>query len=321
MDTHVTYVSQILDVPICRLYMLSNDTNAYGNHRKKNYYRNYHRVVLKKPQSAKIRVLTVPNGFLKTVQRRILNRILHQLPVSSYATAYQKGKSLRDNALPHVNKEMVVKLDIAQFFDHINGDMVFGVMQQLKFSECATVLLTHLCIYQDKLPQGAPTSPYLANLVMRHFDEKIGAWCSERSIQYTRYCDDMTFSGTRDAIMQSHLISYVRKKLYPLGFSLNEQKTAMISDAQQQRVTGVVVNDKAAIPRTLRRKLRQEVYYCCQYGVSESLRHRGDDTDPTAYLHRLLGRIAYAKQIDPTDQEMQNLFTRVLHLAREASEE
>lgn len=311
MDVHVIYISQILDTPVQRLYMLSNEASRYRRHRIKNYYRNYHRVILKKENAKKIRVLNVPNAALKTVQRRILERFLYQLPVSEYASAYVQGKSLRSNALPHIGKEVIVKLDISQFFDHIDSDMVFMVLRQFDFSDAATSLLTNLCICRGKLPQGAPTSPYLANLVMRHFDEAVGKRCSEYGIDYTRYCDDMTFSGSREAIAQSSLIPFVRHKLYRMGFSLNNSKTAVISAAQQQRVTGIVVNQKPSIPREMRRRIRQEVYYCKKYGIRESLIQQGNTDTPESYLRKLLGRISYARQIDPENTEMAACFTEV----------
>ncbi len=311
MDVHVIYLSQVLDVPVQRLYMLSQNDNPNAKHRKKRHYRNYHRVILQREQAGKIRVLNVPNACLKLVQRRILNRFLYRLQVSAYASAYVCGKSLRDNAAPHIGQEMIVKLDVSQFFDHIDDDMVFLVMRQLDLSDAATSLLTHLCVCQGRLPQGAPTSPYLANLVMKPFDEKVGAWCAARGIRYTRYCDDMTFSGDRDAIGDSGLIPYVRKMLRRFGFTLNAQKTAVISSSQQQRVTGVVVNEKARVSRSERRALRQEVYFCRKFGVQESLQRRGDSTAPETYLRRLLGRLGFAVQIDPTDTEMQALLKEV----------
>ena len=251
--------------------------------------------------------LNVPNMLLKTAQRRILNRILYTLPVSEYASAYVPGKSLRDNAIPHTGKEVVVKLDVSQFYDHIDDDMVFMIFRQLDISDTATSLLTNLCVCQGRLPQGAPTSPYLANLVMKHFDERVGKHCKEYGIAYTRYCDDMTFSGTNESMQQAQIIPYIRKMLYRMGFSLNETKTKFVNSAQQQRVTGIVVNEKSQVPRALRRKIRQVVYYCKKFSVQEYLHYHNDDRTPDTFLKQLLGTISYAKQIAQNDAEL--LFT------------
>lgn len=318
MDAHIIQLSQLLELSVPKLYMLSNDENINGRHRKKCYYRNYHRVILKRTREKKIRVLNVPNFLLKTVQRRILHRILYKLPVSEYAFAYVQGRSLPGNALPHVGKEVVLKLDISRFFDSIDGDAVYAVIRQLMLSESAAVLLTNLCIYQGRLPQGAPTSPYLANLVMKRFDAQVGKWCGARGISYTRYCDDMTFSGSKAAMQTEELTAYIKRKLCRIGFSLNAQKTAVIRAAQQQRVTGIVVNEKLAVPRALRRRIRQEVYYCGKFGVQDSLNRRNADTDPVSYLHSLLGRIAYARQIEPDNAELAAYFAAVSDWLRAA---
>ncbi|MBR3283083.1 MAG: RNA-directed DNA polymerase [Ruminococcus sp.] len=313
IDTDVLIISETLDVPVNKLYMLSNNYTSRKKHRRSKY-ENYHMVVIHHGIVHKKRMLSVPNAFLKTVQRRILDQYLYQLEESEYSTAYCKGKSLLDNASPHVGKECVLKLDISHFFDSIDDDMVYLVMKRLGLSVPATALLTHLCTYRAKLPQGAPTSPYIANLAMKQFDEKLGRWCSERNIAYTRYCDDMTFSGSKAAIRESRIISKVRSMMYRMGFMLNDKKTVFISSSQQQRVTGIVVNEKPVLSRTQRRAIRQEVYYCQKYGAAKSIKRRKLNISPDKYLHSLLGRIAFALQIEPDNSEMKGYFETVKNM-------
>ena len=102
------------------------------------------------------------------------------------------------------------------------------------------MLLTYLCTYYNVLPQGAPTSAYISNLVMKAFDEELGGWCKENNISYTRYSDDMTFSGNFNP---SVVIIRVRKMLRSLGLKLNDKKIAVIGKNKQQLVTGIVVNE------------------------------------------------------------------------------
>ncbi len=104
------------------------------------------------------------------------------------------------------------------------------------------MLLTYLCTYKDFLPQGAPTSSYISNLVMKDFDETLGAYCEENKISYTRYADDMTFSGNFNP---KEIIIKVRKMLAPLGLELNKDKIHVIKKSRSQNVTGIVVNEKA----------------------------------------------------------------------------
>ncbi|MBQ8350229.1 MAG: RNA-directed DNA polymerase [Ruminococcus sp.] len=256
----------------------------------------------------------MPNSFLKTVQRRILDHYLYKLDVSEFSTAYCKGKSLLDNASPHIGKEYIVKLDISHFFDNIDDDMVFMIMRQLGMSAPVTSMLTNLCVHNGRLPQGAPTSPYIANLVMKHFDKRLGAWCSERKISYTRYCDDMTFSGSKETVKNSRLVGKVKHMLYRMGFDLNEKKTVFVSSSQQQKVTGIIVNETPHIPREMRRTIRQEIYYCTKFDITESIKQNGLDVSEKEYLSSLLGRISFALQIDPANAEMQNYFNTVKNL-------
>ena len=320
MEDHIENLSQILDTPVSDLYMLSNDENSYARHRKSNYYRNYHKVILKRERSSKIRVLSVPNKYLRSVQRKILERILYEFPVSEHAMAYVKGRSLRDNAMLHTGKDVIVKLDIKHFFDSIDGAMVYRIFNKTGFSKPAVVLLTELCIYQNKLPQGAPTSPYIANLVLKDFDIETGKWCAERGITYSRYCDDMTFSCAKENMCSEELIRFIRNKLYYKGFSLNEKKTAVVSSSQQQRVTGSVVNQKPEVPKTLRRSIRQEVYYCRKFGLKDHVARKYPELSPETYLHKLLGKISYALQINPENTEMRACF-ETLSVLRKALNE
>ena len=308
--TDVLTVASKLEIPINKLYMLSNNRKSRQKHGNSKY-ENYHTVVIQSSRGHKKRVLSVSNNLLKIVQRRILDCFLYQLETSEYSTAYCKGKSLLDNASPHIGKECVLKLDISHFFDSITDDSVYLAFKQFGLSVSATSLLTHLCTYNGKLPQGAPTSPYIANLIMKRFDEKLGKWCKERNITYTRYCDDMTFSGDRTTVRKCNIITKVRALLNNMEMKLNDKKTIFISSSQQQRVTGIVVNEKATIPCEMRRSIRQEVYFCTKFGVSDSLQRQGLDISPDKYLHSLLGRISFALQIDPDNNEIKRYFVAV----------
>ena len=235
--------------------------------------------------------------------------------------AYVKGKFLRDNAVLHTGKDIVVKLDIKHFFDSIDGLMVYRLFNQTGLSKQAVILLTELCIYQNKLPQGAPTSPYIANLVLKDFDSEIGKWCASHGITYTRYCDDMTFSGSKDDLCSDDLIKFVKDKLYHKGlFSLNENKTAVVASSQQQRVTGTVVNDKPEVPKSLRRSIRQEVYYCRKFGLESHVAHSYPELSPEKYLQKLIGKISYTLQINPDNSELKEYYTYLLQLSKAVNE-
>ncbi len=109
------------------------------------------------------------------VQRNILHNILEEKRVSKYAMAYRKNINLKDNAFPHLNNKIILKLDIKNFFDNITFDMVYKTcFREEVYTKSFGVLLTKLCTYNNKLPQGSPASSYISNIVMRYFDEAVG---------------------------------------------------------------------------------------------------------------------------------------------------
>lgn len=151
------------------LYGLSNSLEKH-----------YHTVYIPKSDGSK-RKLSVPDLILKSVQRSIADNILTQYPVSKYAKAYKPGSSVQKNARPHIGKKKILKLDIEGFFDHILYSHVKDIVfNEEKYSDSVRILLTILCYHNDSLPQGAPTSPAVTNIIMYDFDETVGAFCDEK---------------------------------------------------------------------------------------------------------------------------------------------
>ncbi|MBQ3009580.1 MAG: RNA-directed DNA polymerase [Oscillospiraceae bacterium] len=273
------------------LYTLSNSRSSH-----------YHTVMLPK-ENGELRQLSVPDGLLKSVQRKIARQLLVYEEVSPYAMAYRLGGSTLHNAVPHVGQPMVMKLDIRKFFDHCFYPLVKEkAFPAARYSEPNRVLLSLLCVYHDALPQGAPTSPAISNIILRDFDNAVGSWCAKRHIVYTRYCDDMTFSGSFDP---AEVKTKVRTELRKVGLFLNDNKTVVLNGGQRQTVTGIVVNERVSVPSDYRRKLRQELYYCRKYGIAAHLEHIGSEADVRSYERQLLGRVNYVLYADPCNQEMQ----------------
>lgn len=246
------------------------------------------------------RTIYEPNSVLKHIQKQILKNVLYTRSISKYAKAYSKGTSLLDNALPHVGKDIILKLDIKSFFDSITFSNIYKSCFGLEyFPKQIGMLLTSLVTYNDFLPQGAPTSSYISNLVMKDYDEEIGKWCNEKNIEYTRYSDDMTFSGDFDP---SEVIKIVRKYLYKLGLKINNKKIHVIKNCYCQNVTGVVVNEKLQVSSKYRKRIRQEIYYIKKYGIDSHLK-RINMKDKNKYLKSLYGKILFVLQINNNDKE------------------
>ena len=278
-----------LGIPLQTLYAVSNRLDAH-----------YHSVRIPK-RGGGIRTLTVPDAVLKTIQRAIAQRLLAYMPVSRYASAYRHGASAVKNATPHAGQKYILKLDVLHFFDSILYSMVKETAFPAgTYAEPLRVLLTMLCYHRDALPQGAPTSPALVNILMRGFDEDVGAWCRARGVRYTRYCDDMTFSASHPL---DGVHGYVRDRLRAMGLFLNERKTAQFHAGQRMTVTGLTVNDRPNLPAPARRSLRQTLYYCKKFGVAAHLARTGSELDAPAYLRHLLGQLSFWLQADPHSRE------------------
>ncbi len=279
-------IEKDIGYPVKTLYGLSNSLNKH-----------YHTVYVPKSDGSK-RKLSVPDLILKLVQKSIADNILVQYPVSQYAKAYKPGSSVQKNARPHIGKKKILKLDIEGFFDHILYSQVKDIVfYKEKYSESIRILLSMLCYYRDSLPQGAPTSPAITNIIMYDFDETVGAFCDAKTIAYTRYCDDMTFSGDFD---EKEIINLVKNELSKLGLHLKNRKTSVIPATKCQYVTGLVVNEKMNIAKDYKKKIRQEMYYIRKFGLDGHLKKIGI-SNKEQYILSLKGRIAFVLQTIPND--------------------
>lgn len=278
-----------------------------SNHAEKHYK------VFKIPKrNGGYRTIYEPDYTLKSIQRNILNNVLNERITSSYAKAYKKGLSLVDNATPHLNKKVILKLDIKDFFPSIDFLKVYKkAFPRNMYPEAVANLLTNLTTYNNFLPQGTPTSSYISNLVLRSFDIKVGNFCEDRNISYTRYCDDMTFSGSFDT---KEVITFVKNALYKEGFILNKQKIKIIKPNKAQIVTGIVCNEKLSIPRPYKKAIRQSMYYINKYGLDNHLKHIKNLDDKTTYLNKLYGQVLFVLQIEKNDSEFLNYKNTLIKL-------
>lgn len=293
---------------------------ALSNHPERNY-----RSIQIPKKDQTLRTLYEPMPLLKQIQRNMLHHVLRGLSVSEYATAYKQGAGIRSNSEPHLQKPVILKVDIENYFDNITFPMVYRhAFPGIYFPAPIRTLLTNLCCYRECLPQGAPTSAYISNLVLKPFDEYIGQWCKERDIAYTRYCDDITCSGSFQA-------ESVRRKLagflQELGFHLNNHKTHVITNGQRQTVTGVTVNDKLQVPRDYRESLRKELYYCRKHGPAAHLQFIQDQrylplgtAGVSKYLQSLSGRVNYVLDINPDDGYFREAAVVLQDMRRELEE-
>ncbi|MBK7850650.1 MAG: RNA-directed DNA polymerase [Bacteroidetes bacterium] len=156
------------------------------------FYRNFK---IKK-RNGKLREISEPLPSLKEIQNWILENILEQVKVSSFAKAYRKRINIIENVKFHKNQPKVFTVDIKDFFPSITTSSVENIFLKLGYSKILSNLLAKLCTLNNSLPQGAPTSPYLSNIFFKSADDNIINYCVKNEIKYTRYADDLSFSGT-----------------------------------------------------------------------------------------------------------------------------
>jgi len=216
----------------------------------------YHEFRLPKRSGGSRRILA-PAPELKKMQRLILRGLLRRLVSHPAATGFERGQSIVTHARLHAGRAVVIHFDIQGFFESTSADRIRRFFLRCGWSDDAADLLTQLTTHEGALPQGAPTSPRLSNLVNFVLDLRLEHLSAQCNARYSRYADDITFSldqddpaGIRMILWRTGII--VRQT----GYVLHHGKMRIRRRHQQQRVTGLVVNEKVQLPRDVRRRLR-----------------------------------------------------------------
>lgn len=204
------------------------------------------------------RRLLIPEAATKKLQRRILRRLLSRLKAHDAAHAYERGRSVATNAALHSRKQVLLKMDLKDFFDRTSAPRIEAYFRRIGWNRDSAVLLTRLVTTNGGLPQGAPTSPRLANLVNISLDRNIARAVARFKGTYTRYADDITISFSEDWPRKlQKVVHRVKFIVMGCGYEVHDgRKLGVYRQHQCQRVCGVVVNAKPALPRETRRRLR-----------------------------------------------------------------
>jgi RNA-directed DNA polymerase len=275
---------------------------AYSQHK---YYRTF--TIPKK--NGEDRLISEPLPNLKEIQQWVLSKILYQIEPSPFAKAFVPGRSIKENARFHRRQPMVLSLDIKDFFPSLSPLQVHAIFANLGYSKKICYYLTRFCTLDGGLPQGAPTSPTLSNIIFLPLDRQIGTLCIEKRVRYTRYADDLTFSGRFSV---GEFIQFLRSALSSLDLRLNEAKTRLMRQHERQEVTGVVVNDKLQAPREMRRGLRQAIYYIKTFGLENHISKL--DERRANYVSHLLGKATFVLFLNPEDQDARRAIKVLLDL-------
>lgn len=290
---NISHLACALGVTVDFLYRVSNSPSYF-----------YRAFTIKK-NSGGVRELNSPLPNLSEVQTWILQNILENRCVGKSAMAYRKGYSIKKNARIHRGQNYLLKLDIENFFDNITYSKVFSVFHDIGYTYELSSMLSRLCTFKGVVPQGAPTSGILANLVMVKFDQILLREAIERGFRYTRYSDDICLSGRTREIAQ--MIDFVMSYLSYNGFKLNSKKTALISPGQRKIVTGLVVNENVSPRKEVVADLRQQHYYIMKFGVYSHASVKGWG-NIISELSKLIGIASFLVFVRP-----KNLYYRKIH--------
>jgi hypothetical protein len=246
------------------------------------------------------RLIMAPKTRLKAVQRRLNALLIDRLPASESAHGFRPERNVRSNAAPHVGKRVVVHLDLQDFFPSIHFGRVRGLLVALGYGyQVASVLATLMTeaprqpvlvdgtryfppVGPRACPQGAPTSPGLSNAIVVRMDRRLAGLARRFGFAYTRYADDLTFSG--DDIQAAHALRCLAARIAQSeGFAINRSKTRVMRAGGRQAVTGVIVNEVLGLSRQQRRTLRAALHRLRLEGSGRDARLEGH----LAYLHML----------------------------------
>ena len=254
-------------------------------------------------KSGEVRIITAPEEGLKKVQQKILKQLakIYQKPSSVYGfVAMDESEEyacpIVANAANHVNKRYVLTVDIHHFFESIKTKAVFQLFtnEPFHFPEKIALILTRLTTYKGCLPTGAPTSPMLSNLIFRDIDQKLEDLANKMGFTYSRYADDLTFSSNEP--FHEEFLEQLQSCIQP--FTLNTKKTRIKKHTQQQKVTGILVNEKVNIDRKWIKQLRAMLHDLKINGVQKaSFKHFKKAKHESFFINRLRGNIAFLGQV------------------------
>lgn len=242
-------------------------------------------------RSGGVRTISAPAAHLKSAQRALL-KLLYEEVISDQAMGFVPGRSIRDNAARHVGQEIVVNVDVRAFFPSTGYKRVYGAARKLcggKLSSLSVRLFAEICCHAGHLATGAPTSPTVSNLILRDLDAQLDRIAGRLGVNYSRYADDLTFSG-RDAAIW--MLKPAKTFLAGLGYELDPKKTNVFRKGRRQIVTGAVVNEKVNLARTLRKGLRAAIDY--RVGGKQPFLQERPLTDAM-----LNGHLSYLKMLSP----------------------
>ena len=310
------------------------DLKGLGYRQKSEKLHHYHYRILPKP-SGEIRLIEAPKPRLRELQRHILSGILSRIPPHPAAHGFIKGRSIKTFVLPHVGQHVILRMDLRHFFPSFRAARIQTIFRTMGYPEPVADLLGGICtnctpreiwtsygmtgdydcrfharvLYcRPHLPQGAPTSPALANLCSYRADCRLSGLARSAGARFTRYADDLAFSGSEDFVRNVERFStHVAAILLEEGFDVHHRKTRIMRQGVRQHLAGVVLNQHVNVMRTDFDRLKATLTNCVRLGPGSQNR----ESHPTFRSH-LEGRMAFVEMINPAKgKRLRALFDRI----------
>ena len=281
--------------------------------------RNYHysHYLISKKRGG-YRSIMAPYRDIKELQKWIKINILDKIQFGPCVTGFVKERSILYNAKIHENQEVILNLDLSNFFETINERRVYGVFKSLDYAHNVAFEFAKICtastievmsnndpdhandpyiFYMEPvLIQGAPTSPGISNIICKRLDKRLLGLANKLGVSYSRYADDITFSGKAEDIPK---ISLIKKIIEEEKFAINWDKVGKYKVGQRQMVTGLLINDGVRIPQKYKRDIYRHLHFCKKYGaVSHFNRINPDKGYGKDWL---LGKILFVHSIEPVE--------------------
>lgn len=249
-----------------------------------NYYNTFY---ISKRKKTKKRQIDGPSKELKSIQRWILSNYFNNIPISNRANGFVKGRGIKRNAQFHLKKTYILSIDIKDFFLSISQKQVYEAISKHFEDNDLSLKLSKVCTFKRRLPQGAPTSPALSNIIFKEIDDEITSVCNTKLVVYSRYADDLVFScKTKNTLVE--IYSIVNNILSKHSFTINKAKTKYLSGKGRMAITGININDgRLTVNKEIKRNLRSNLFNIIV------------KKDNTINVNSVLGYLSFIKDIEP----------------------
>ncbi len=312
-------LAALLDLELGQLQWLA-DTKQW-NRRARSGALHHYRYEWRARPGRVPRLLEVPEQRLRRAQRKLLQTVLALIPTGDAAHGFVPGRSAATGAARHTGADTVICLDLTTFFARVRAGRIYGTLRQSGFSEPVAHTITGLCtnavppaalaamppggspeerfalrraLATSHLPQGAPSSPMLANLAIRRLDSRLTGWAAAVGATYTRYADDLAFSGGPDLAKRADaFVRGARRIIEDEGHAANATKTRVRHQGVRQAVTGIVVNQRLNVARADYDRLKATIHNCVVHGPHAQNHRQVDD-----FRAHLLGRISWVESLN-----------------------